>query len=181
MQSYRLGIDIGTASAGIAAVSLNTQGQPEQLIWHHVRIFKEPLEDNKGTLVSKKAGRRLARMQRRIIDRRASRLKHIAHLFGLLGLKSEEIDVQSYQSLPEIRAKAAETEASLADLARIFLKLSKRRGYKGEFRPNKTGEVANGVHQLIVEMRQLAQQKAIKLQDETDTGITLGEGVLDFV
>jgi CRISPR-associated endonuclease Csn1 len=175
MQSYRLGIDVGTASAGIAAVSLNAKGQPEQLIWHHVRIFKEPLEDNKGTLVSKKAGRRLARMQRRIIDRRASRLKHIAHLFGLLGLKPEQIDAQSYQPLPEIRAKAAESEVSLADLARIFLRLSKRRGYKGEFRPNKTGEVANGVHQLIVEMRQLAQQNAINLQDETDTGVTLGQ------
>ena len=70
---YRLGLDVGTASVGAAAVSLDKDGQPDGLIWHHVRIFSEPLENAQGTLVSKKAGRRKARMQRRQIDRRTSR------------------------------------------------------------------------------------------------------------
>lgn len=134
---YRLGLDVGTASAGAAAVSLDKDGQPDALIWHHVRIFSEPLENGKAGLVSKKAGRRKARMQRRQIDRRASRLRHIAHLSSLLNLKREEITPDDGSSLPRLRAEAATQRVELDDLMRIFLRLSKRRGYKGEFKAKK--------------------------------------------
>jgi len=175
---YRLGLDVGTASVGAAAVSLDKDGQPDALIWHHVRIFSEPLENGQAGLVSKKAGRRKARMQRRQIDRRASRLRHIAHLSTLLGLKREEIAPDDGSTLPYLRAQAAIESVDLADLLRIFLRMSKRRGYKGEFKAKKKGEVAEGSSELSRDMRELATKRGIALKDENDTGITLGQYLL---
>ena len=175
---YRLGLDVGTASVGAAAVSLDKDGQPTALVWHHVRIFSEPLENAKGTLVSKKAGRRQARMQRRQIDRRASRLRRIANLASLLGLKREEIAPDDGSNLPRLRAQAASQRVELEDLLRIFLRLSKRRGYKGEFKAKKKGEVAQGSSELSDAMRDLATEKGIALNDETDAGVTLGQYLL---
>lgn len=172
---YRLGLDVGTASVGAAAVSLDKDGQPVALIWHHVRIFSEPLENAQGTLVSKKAGRRKARMQRRQIDRRASRLRRIANLASLLGLKREEVAPGDGSTLPYLRAQAATGRIELDDLLRIFLRLSKRRGYKGEFKAKKKGEVAEGSSELSLAMRALATERGIVLKDENDTGITLGQ------
>jgi CRISPR-associated endonuclease Csn1 len=175
---YRLGLDVGTASVGTAAVSLNKDGHPDALIWHHVRIFSEPLENGQAGLVSKKAGRRKARMQRRQIDRRASRLRHIAHLSSLIGLNREEIAPDNGSTLPYQRAQAATERVELDDLLRIFLRLSKRRGYRGEFKAKKKGEVAEGSGELRLAMRTLATECGIPLKDENDTGITLGQYLL---
>lgn len=175
---YRLGLDVGTASVGAAAVSLDKDGKPEALVWHHVRIFSEPLENGQAGLVSKKAGRRKARMQRRQIDRRASRLRHIAHLSNLIGLKREEVFPNDGSTLPYLRAQAATERIELDDLLRILLRLSKRRGYKGEFKAQKKGEVAEGSNELSLAMRTLAEQRGIALIDENDTGITLGQYLL---
>ena len=175
---YRLGLDVGTASVGAAAVSLDKDGQPTELVWHHVRIFSEPLENAKGTLVSKKAGRRQARMQRRQIDRRASRLRRIASLASLIGLKRELIAPDDGSTLPYLRAQAATTRVELEDLLRIFLRLSKRRGYKGEFKAKKKGEVAEGSSELTAAMRTLAVEKGIALKNENDTGVTIGQYLL---
>jgi CRISPR-associated endonuclease Csn1 len=175
---YRLGLDVGTASVGAAAVSLDKGGQPDALIWHHVRIFNEPLENGQAGLVSKKAGRRKARMQRRQIDRRASRLRHIAHLSSLIGLKREEIAPDDGSTLPYLRAQAATESVELADLLLIFLRMSKRRGYKGEFKAKKKGPVAEGSSELSLAMRALATERSIALKNENDTGITLGQYLL---
>jgi len=175
---YRLGLDVGTASVGVAAVSLDKGGQPDALIWHHVRIFNEPLENGQAGLVSKKAGRRKARMQRRQIDRRASRLRHIAHLASLLSLNRTEILPDDGSSLPYLRAQAAIERVELDDLLRIFLRLSKRRGYKGEFKAKKKGEVAEGSNDLKQAMKALAIERGVELKDENDTGITLGQYLL---
>lgn len=175
---YRLGLDVGTASVGAAAISLDKEGLPEALTWHHIRIFSEPLENGQAGLVSKKAGRRKARMQRRQIDRRASRLRHIAHLSNLLGLMREEISPDDGSTLPYLRAQAATERVELDDLLRILLRLSKRRGYKGEFKAKKKGEVAEGSNELSLAMRTLAEERGIALKDENDTGITLGQYLL---
>lgn len=176
---YRIGLDSGTASAAVVAMSLNKAGLPEELIWHHVRLFSEPLENGPaGGLVSKKAGRRKARMQRRQIDRRASRLRRIAHLASLLGLNHGEIAPDDGNSLPDLRAQAATQRVELEDILRILLRLSKRRGYKGEFKTKKKGPVAEGSSELKQAMRVLAAERGIDLKDENDTGITLGQYLL---
>ena len=45
--AYRLGLDVGTASLALVAVSLDAQGQPEKIIYHSGRIFEEPLDPGK--------------------------------------------------------------------------------------------------------------------------------------
>jgi CRISPR-associated endonuclease Csn1 len=168
---YRVGLDVGTASLGVAAISLDNDKQPMDLVWRHVRIFDEPLEKSQAGLKSKKAGRRAARMQRRQIDRRKGRTKHIAALATLLGI-SIEPSPDSGNTLLEIRAKAAREQIGLSDLIRIYIRIGKRRGYAGEFRPKKEGaklgEVEGGNSDLNKEMQALAENKGL---DE----ITLGE------
>ena len=168
---YRVGLDVGTASLGVAAFSLDKDNQPLDLVWQHVRIFDEPLEKSQAGLKSKKAGRRAARMQRRQIDRRLGRTKHIASLMPLLGVEFES-SLDSGRTLLEIRAKAAREQIYLSDLIRIFIKLGKRRGYAGEFRPKKEGaklgEVEGGNNDLKKQMEALAGTKGF-------TNVTLGE------
>ncbi|MDP3211937.1 type II CRISPR RNA-guided endonuclease Cas9 [Methylotenera sp.] len=168
---YRVGLDVGTASLGVAAVSLDENNQPTDLIWKHVRIFDEPLEKSQAGLKSKKAGRRAARMQRRQIDRRKGRTKHIANLASLLGIHIEPSE-DSGATLLEIRAKAAREKVSLSDLIRIFVKLGKRRGYGGVFRPKKEGailgEVEGGSNDLKKAMGLIAESRGL-------ASITLGE------
>ncbi len=168
---YRAGLDVGTASLGVAAFSLDDNNQPLDLIWQHVRIFDEPLEKSQAGLKSKKAGRCAARMQRRQIDRRLGRTKHIALLIPLLGIGFEP-SLDSGRTLLEIRAKAAREQISLSDLMRIFIKLGKRRGYAGEFRQKKEGaklgEVEGGSNDLKKLMQALAETKGF-------INVTLGE------
>lgn len=168
---YRVGLDVGTASLGVAAFSLDENNNPLELVWKHIRIFDEPLEKSQAGLKSKKAGRRAARMQRRQIDRRLGRTKAIAALAPLLGIELEP-SLDSGRTLLEIRAKAAREQITLSDLIRVFIRLGKRRGYGGEFRPKKEGaklgEVEGGNHDLKAEMQALAQNKGV------DT-VTLGE------
>lgn len=159
---YRVGLDVGTASLGLAAFSLDDNNNPIDLIWKHVRIFDEPLEKSQAGLKSKKAGRRENRMQRRQIDRRLGRTKSIASLAKLLNIKLLPPE-DSGSTLPEIRAKAVREQIELADLIRVFIRIGKRRGYAGEFRPKKEGaklgEVEGGNHDLKQEMNALALAK----------------------
>lgn len=168
---YRVGLDVGTASLGVAAFSLDQDNNPADLVWKHVRIFDEPLEKSQAGLKSKKAGRRAARMQRRQIDRRLGRTKRIAALAPLLGIRIEP-SPDSGRSLLEIRARAARQQITLSDLIRIFIRIGKRRGYAGEFRPKKEGaklgEVEGGNNDLKAEMKALAEANGFE-------SVTLGE------
>jgi CRISPR-associated endonuclease Csn1 len=169
---YRLGLDVGTASLGVAAISLTTDNHPQDLVWRAIRIFSEPLENDQGKLKSKKATRREARMQRRQIDRRRARAKHIAALGSLLGLTPQSPQPDNGFNLPQFRALAAREQVELNDLLHIFLKMAKRRGYAGEFRPKKEGaklgEVEGGSNDLKAAMRQLAEARGVE-------AITVGE------
>lgn len=170
--NYRLGLDVGTASAGVAAIALNRANEPVSLAWHHVRIFNEPLEQSaQGQLASKKAARRKARMQRRQTDRRNARLRRIAHLGRLIGLNPEIMPPDDGNHLPKLRAQAAVARVELDDLLRILLRLSKRRGYKGEFTVKKKGPVAEGSSELDHAMKALATERGV-------AEITLGQYLL---
>jgi len=155
---YRLALDIGTASCGLAAVSLDPQGEPEDVVHYALHIFSEPLLPAKsgGVGEPKKAARRAARMARRIIDRRARRLKRIALLSVLLDLDRRQIPPDSGQEIHEIRAIATSERIALEDFLKVMLKLAKRRGYAGTFKTRKDseqGQVQSGISALEVEMQ----------------------------
>lgn len=168
---YRVGLDVGTASLGVAAFSLNGNNEPQDLIWRTIRIFDEPLEKSQSGLTSKKAAKRAARMQRRQIERRAGRTRHIAALAPLFGITIAP-SPDSGSTLLEIRARAAREQVDLSDLIRIFIRLGKRRGYAGEFRPKKEnaklGEVEGGSKDLNLQMQALATERDLP-------NVTLGE------
>jgi len=169
---YRLGIDLGTASIGAVALELNEQGVPLDAPWCAVRIFQEPLEKGQAGLKPKKTARRLARQQRRQIDRRARRLRHIAHLAPLLGLDPKQVPPHPGPGFCALRARAARERIELDDLLRVLLRLAKRRGYKGEFRTTKkdseAGVVKSGSGKLAEAMAGLARQRRVER-------VTLGE------
>ncbi|MFA7282382.1 MAG: type II CRISPR RNA-guided endonuclease Cas9 [Sterolibacterium sp.] len=151
--SYRLALDIGTASCGLIAVSLDSRGEPAEIAHHGLYIFSEPLLPPKagGIGEPKKAARRNARLARRVIDRRARRLKRIALLSRLLGIDHSNVTPDDGQHIHALRAKAATEPLEIEDLLRVLLKLAKRRGYKGSFKVRKEkdeGVVEPGINQL---------------------------------
>jgi|SRR5579885_724083 len=131
--AYRLGLDVGTASCGLIAWTLDEQGQPSELAYHSLDIWSEPLLPAKSSGVGepRNAARRAARMLRRGIYRRARRLRRIAHLASLLGLDRCAVPPDSGQDIHRLRALAAEQRVELADLLRIFLRMAKNRGPSG--------------------------------------------------
>lgn len=169
---YRAGLDLGTASIGLAAFSLDNNNQPVDLVWRSIRIFDEPLDNSTAGLQSKKAARRAARMQRRQIDRRRGRNRQIAALAPLLGLPNFQVPRDGGQATLELRARAAREPIELNELLRVFLRMAKRRGYAGEFRQKKeganVGEVEGGSNDLKNAMAELAKERGLE-------SITLGE------
>ena len=158
--AYRLGLDVGTASLALVAVSLDAQGQPEKIIYHSGRIFEEPLDPGKKGSVGepKKARRRRARLARRLIDRRAGRLNAIADLCRLVGIDPVAVPPDSGQEIHRLRAEAVSKPIPLPDLIRVFLRISKRRGYAGGFRTKREdqeeGKVEGGISHLKKAMQE---------------------------
>lgn len=136
---YRLALDAGTASAAVAAYALDEEDRPIDVIYDDVWIFSEPLLPAKkgGVGEPKKAARRGARQARRQFEQRGLRLRKISQLFALVGLKPEDVTPDKGQNIHLLRAQAATDEIPLADLMRVFIKMSKRRGYAGTFRTKK--------------------------------------------
>lgn len=169
---YRAGLDLGTASIGLAAFSLGDDSQPSDLVWASIRIFDEPLDNSTAGLQSKKAARRAARMQRRQIDRRRGRNRRIVALAPLLGIEAFLPAGDGGASTLELRAIAARNRIELDDLLRVFLRMAKHRGYAGEFRQKqegaKQGEVEGGSNDLKAAMSALAESRQLE-------NITLGE------
>lgn len=139
---YRLALDLGTASIGLVAITLDENSEPVAVPYHSVRIFPEPLNKgpNDGVGEPKKAVRRKARQQRRQIERKARRLKGVAHCLPLLGLDPKALPPDTGQCIHRLRAQAATDCIELADFARVLLKMAKRRGFAGGFRSDKMDE-----------------------------------------
>ncbi len=152
--AYRFGLDLGTASLGVVAVSLDAKRKPASLIKSTVRIFSEPTENDQGALRPKRAARRAARLQRRQIERRAVRLRRIAQLGSLIGIDPKTLPDNNGKRLSELRALAATQRIELTDFLRVLFKLAKRRGYSGGFKVSNadSGEVKPGVEKLRVVM-----------------------------
>ena len=155
--AYRLALDVGTASLGLIALGLNDQMQPLDIVYSSLNIFSEPLLPAKsgGIGEPKKAARRLARQQRRLFDRRARRLRRIAHLAPLIGLQAGDVAPDDGQHVHELRANAIKQRITLPELLNVLLKLAKRRGYAGGFKVKKEGEEAGQVQGGIEDLRKL--------------------------
>lgn len=119
---YKLGIDVGVASLGLAIVEVDNAGNEKRVIQGYVRTWSVP-EGGEA--------RRLARSQRRIIDRKQSRLKRLSKIFLDYGfghpikkLPKELLD----KSPIKLRAKAIGEKISIDELQRVILHMAKHRG-----------------------------------------------------
>ena len=155
--AYRLALDVGTASLGLVALTLNEHQQPVDVAHFAVHIFSEPLLPAKsgGIGEPKKAARRLARQQRRLTERRSRRLRRIAHLAPLMGLKASRVPPDNGQHIHALRADAIKQRIELSELLNVLLKLAKRRGYAGGFKVKKDGEDGGQVQSGIENLKTL--------------------------
>lgn len=151
--SYRMGIDLGTASVGLVCVGLDTNSRPTNITFHCVRIFQEPvIPATGGGIGSTKASTRgAARRTRRLIDRRIGRLQNLAQIFELLGIEPKSIPPDNGLLLHEARSQSTSKPIKLEHLAKVFFRMAKRRGYAGGFQVKKAGDegqVEGGIYQL---------------------------------
>jgi len=155
---YRLGIDLGTASVGLACITLDANKEPADIAYHCAHIFQEPVEPATGGGIgsTKASARGSARRTRRLIDRRASRLRDLASICELLKIDPQTVTSDDGRCLHEARSQATTKPIAVADLARVLFRMAKRRGYAGGFQVKKEGDegqVEGGINQL----RQLMQ------------------------
>lgn len=167
---YKLGIDLGTASIGAVAVSVENKASKE-IVWNAVRVFSEPVVNTQKGLKPKKAARREARQLRRQTERKIRRMHRLANLIPLLGLQKADVHLERRQDLTSLRAIAARHPVKLKEFALVLLRLAKRRGYSGGFRDSEGGVVKSASDKLSLEMQDLS--KALGVEQ-----VTLGEFLL---
>ena len=135
-----LGLDLGTTSIGWALVEqAECKEEKSSIIRAGVRV--NPLSSDelgnfeKGKAITTNAERTQKRSARRNLQRyklRRERLQKILIDNGWItasSILSEEGPSSTYETYA-LRAKAAEREISLEQLARVFLMINKKRGYK---------------------------------------------------
>lgn len=156
---YNLGIDIGIASIGFAAVDLNAH----TIISSNSFIFERAENPKNGASLAEP--RRTARGQRRVINRRAKRKKAIRRLLrdheiidaGAIDTPLTQTRGQFYPeqfdadapkqeknatiSVWDFRKDALERRLTDAEFSRVLFSIAKRRGYQSNRKgaePNET-------------------------------------------
>ncbi|MDD7425860.1 MAG: type II CRISPR RNA-guided endonuclease Cas9, partial [[Actinobacillus] rossii] len=124
--NYILGLDLGIASVGWAVVEIDEQENPLGLIDVGVRTFERAEVPKTGESLA--LARRLARSSRRLVKRRAERLKKAKRL-----LKAENLLLSMDEKLPndvwQLRVKGLEQKLEREEWAAVLLHLLKHRGY----------------------------------------------------
>ncbi len=129
---YKLGIDLGTSSIGVAAYELTENNEIKKLLYLDSYIFNEPIVEK--TLVTSNTERRNARLIRRQIERKTKRLKKMVYLANSIGIKKEDIEKIKSDKIHELRAKAVNEKIELAEFIKVLFHIVKNRGYKGNLK-----------------------------------------------
>jgi CRISPR-associated endonuclease Csn1 len=163
-QQRILGLDVGIASCGWAAIELNGNGS--SVIAAGVRCFDAPLVDKTGE--PKSAQRRLARGQRRVTRRRRQRMNAVRKLLHGAGLLPNALPAALASALrrvsppghnPQItpwalRAAAHDRVLSPDEFAIILGHIARHRG----FRSNSKREAANNAADETSKMKKAMEQ-----------------------
>jgi len=167
MNSYTLGLDIGSNSIGWAL--LKKEGKPS-IKDIGVRVFPEGVDrDTKGAEISKNENRRNARSSRRMHQRlsyRKSKLVKILREKGLLPQEDEELEKLFLKDPYKIRAKGIDEKLSLFEFGRALLHLNQRRGFLSNRKSSKSKKEDNIVN---------TNASALKAKIEQFSCRTLGE------
>lgn len=135
-----LGLDLGTTSIGWALVNeAESSEEKSSIIKLGVRVnpltTDEQSDFQKGKPISTNADRTLKRGMRRNLQRYKLRRENLIELMTDLGwidessVLAEQGPKTTFETL-RLRAKSANEEVSLLELARILLSINRKRGYK---------------------------------------------------
>lgn len=141
-----LGLDLGTSSIGWAVVNqAEKEDEKSSIVKLGVRVNPLTVDEKgnfeKGKSITTTADRTLKRGMRRNLQRykqRRDKLKSILIENNIISKDctlTEDGANSTYQTL-ELRAKAAKEEVTLEELARVFLIINKKRGYKSNRKAN---------------------------------------------
>ncbi len=168
--AYRLGIDLGTSSIGTAIYKTDKNGQIISLEHLDSYIFGEPIAPKEMQTLN--TARRVARLIRRQVERKASRLRKIGYIAQSLGVTRQDL-LNDKKDVIELRARAVTEEITLPQLLKVCLHIVKNRGYKGTLSQADRGTIGKKIKQtqdLLQENKTLGQllweekQKATKGQ-----------------
>lgn len=142
MLPYAIGLDIGITSVGWATVALDQEDQPFGIIGMGARIFDAAEQPKTGASLA--APRREARSMRRRLRRHAHRNERIRRLIVQSGMLTEDALARLFEGqlsdVYELRVKALSQPVSNAELARILIHISQRRGFKSNRKGDASGE-----------------------------------------
>ncbi|WP_279135821.1 type II CRISPR RNA-guided endonuclease Cas9 [Parabacteroides johnsonii] len=135
-----LGLDLGTSSIGWALVNeAENSDEVSSIIKLGVRVNPLTVDEmqnfEKGKSITTNADRTLKRSMRRNLQRYKLRRDALIELLKKVGfitdktILSEQGNRTTFETY-RLRAKAAEEEISLEELARVLLMINKKRGYK---------------------------------------------------
>lgn len=136
-KNYRLGIDMGSTSIGWCMLELDDQDNPCGIINMGVRIFPDSRDDKTKEPLS--VARRTYRGMRRNMDRYLDRRKRILQFFDSNGFLPQDVEARKliFACNPlQLRVDALDKEISLPQLARAYIHLAKRRGFKSNRKLN---------------------------------------------
>lgn len=145
---YRIGLDIGIASVGWAALQNNSQGEPIHIADLGVRIFDKAEQPKTGDSLA--APRRAARTSRRRLQRRKHRLERIRWLFSQEDLIEIESFMERYHSgrlkdVYQLRCEALDRKLEGEEFARILLHIAKHRGFRSTRKSEIAGDTEGGL------------------------------------
>ena len=148
MSGYGIGLDIGIASVGWAAVSLDADGNPNGILDLGVRIFDAAEHPKDGSSLA--APRREARSARRRLRRHRHRNERIRHLITREGIVSkaelETLFIGKLEDIYALRVRGLDALLSGGEWARVLIRLAQRRGFKS----NRKGESVGKEDGLIL-------------------------------
>lgn len=140
-QRYILGLDIGIASVGWAALALNDKDEPYRILDMNSRIFPEAEQPKTGESLA--APRRQARGMRRRLRRRRHRLARLRSLLVREGVLSKAALAALYEKpvtdIYAVRCEGLERRLTPEEWTRVLLYFAKHRGFKS----NRLAEAGN--------------------------------------
>lgn len=152
--SYRLGVDLGTSSIGVAVYQTDQEGRILSLEHLDSYIFGEPVAPKE--MVTLNTARRSARLIRRQVERKAARLRKIGFIAQSLGISKRDLDEEK-QDVVFLRARAPQEKISLVQLVKVFCHIVKNRGYKGVVSEKIVGKKLKQTEKLLPDGKTLGQ------------------------
>ena len=120
---YRLGIDLGTSSLGLAAYELDQHDNIKNLAYIDEVIFREPINPKDFTTLN--STRRSKRLARRQHARYVKRIKKVIHVLKLLGISKQDMQKLEKRDVFELRVRSLYEKITIPEFAKVILHIAK--------------------------------------------------------